>query len=61
MIKVHVRTLQRILDLLPSRTGLSTSVDQFLTSIHEKGSDAITQITSGMADDVVIGIKVTKE
>jgi hypothetical protein len=60
LIKVKLATLQRILDLLPSRTGLSQPVDDFLAAIHSKGSDAITQISRGEMDVVTIPIKVEK-
>lgn len=61
MIKVSARTIQRLMDLLPTKTGLNQPVDDFLLAIHTKVSDALTKLSTSEDDMVQIIIRITKE
>lgn len=61
MLKVHYTTLQKILDILPARSGLGMEVDTFLAELKTRGEDAITLITAHSADSANVAIKVVKD
>lgn len=61
MIKVHYSTLQRVLDLLPARTGMGIELDSFLAELKQKGEDAVRNITANDADSSNVMIKVLKD
>lgn len=61
MLKVHYSTLQKILDILPSHSGLGMEVDTFLAELKQRGEDAIILITAHSADSASINFKVVKD
>lgn len=62
IIDVKASTLQRVLDLLPSKTGLNEQIDKFLTDIHTKGGDVLTELSRSEdpKDLISIHIRVRK-
>lgn len=58
MITIHYRTLQRVADMLPKKTYMSSAIDAFLTKIHQEIDDAIREITASGATSSTITIKV---